>query len=289
MMTERAFSTLELLTALGICLPLLAALSVGLTSEIDAYRALRKQHAEESTLLRVEELLQHAALDGDSAPWAPAHRIHRNGRVSLYDGTPNNIMSAAAARRPLAGSDAITSASYDLEHSLSVRTAHLQGSVLRVTACPRYRAASTPRKAASLLGLSADGAFEVLPREREITPGSGCRTLRLRAAKSMLTPAASLLDLRLIRLLVPIIRLRTLYIDRDGQLRHLSHRGSENSENQPVLSGMETMRLRISNIAPWNILALHASVRSKSGGEIDFWLLPSFARASALNFSLNRP
>lgn len=289
MKPPQGFSTIELLAALCIALPVLAALALALRGEVEAYRMLRKTEIVESALFRTEKLLHSSVFDSDSAAWAPALRIHKNGRIQYADGSANPVMAGTAALRPLPTSDALTSASFDPEHAFIIRSAHLQGRVLSVTACPRFKSSTRGSRAHSLLALGAEQSFELTSQERELTFGSACQALRLRSTKSMLTGTASLLDLRLARVLVPIVHLRTLYIDRRGELHHLAHRGFENIENQPLLRGLKQLHLAHTITAPWKILALRGEIRDQQNQTLEFEALSSLARRAIYNFSLNRP
>ncbi|MBN8548264.1 MAG: hypothetical protein J0M12_02990 [Deltaproteobacteria bacterium] len=289
MKADAGFTLFELVAALAIAVPLLAALAVAVREETEAYRIARQRDALESGFFRVEKLLERVILDSESSSWAPLFRIHQNGKVRFADGSMNPVLQVATKRQPSRFSDAITSAALAVEHTLSIVSGELNGEVFSVRACPRYTFTAKAPTIRSFLGLTADAMFEVLPSQQKIQLGRECRNFRLRATTSMFTLKASSRDLEAMRFLVPIEELRTLYVDRNKEFRYLGHRGDKNIENQALAAGIKTIRLRQDLILPWKIPFLAGSIEENAPARHEFQFIGSVARSAHFNFIANSP
>ena len=95
--------------------------------------------------------------------------------------------------------------------------------------------------------------------------------------------------LSLVRQLIPVRRHYTLYTDLSRQLRWLSHRGEANVENQPLLSGIAALRLRLVPLLNGKILQLSGEIEAVGGQPRRFSLMHRLGRFDHLNLLLNRP
>jgi hypothetical protein len=282
-------SLLELLVAIAVSAPLLAALSLAVKEQGVFYRLLQSKDSSDTVFLRTRSLLEQLVHDGDSSALIPLPRLHKHGNIRFTDGSPNSVMRGAASRRPHHASDAITAAAVDARRSLRIVSYQAGASRISVTACPIFETNSPAEQFHGFLGISLHGVFEVTSPQSKIAVSGVCGTYELKPTKSMLTRTATVRDLSLIRLLIPITRIRSLYVDRKYELRYLSHRGDVNLENQPVVSNLKAMSLNSTALRPWNLHTLSAELVVRGNARKEFSLVARIARAKVFNQLLNFP
>jgi hypothetical protein len=89
--------------------------------------------------------------------------------------------------------------------------------------------------------------------------------------------------------IIPDLRHHTFYVDQRQQLRLLSHRGAENVENQPLFSGVRSLKLAKEDVLEGALSALSAEVEFLNGKKEGFALVHKLGRSSYYNFLMNRP
>ncbi len=283
-MHSKGIILIELLIVLGVSLLLSLALAVIGRAAFVLYRTGKSSYENAYAMLRLQHLLQQVTDDLDSHPFLIFPRVHAAGRISFPDGRPHPVL--AGARVPDAGSDALTAIALDLE---SAQTVLNEEEPLSFFACPRFNKRLVKDEYFGFVGISADGMWEL---HGEVNPHAGrfeCMDLKLRHVPGMSLsvqdgePAA-------IRILVPIVRHYTLYLDEEEQLRYLSHgEGADWRENQPLFKGVRRLRLKTGSAlggAAWCISAeavLHNGVRRRAAS------CARFGRSEHFNFLLNRP
>jgi hypothetical protein len=243
----------------------------------------------ENRLRRTEAAFGRAASSVDSSP-ALLPRIHRRGRITYTDGSAHQLLSGAVLRRPLPGSDALSFALAHPTHSLLVHTQTLQGQTSSLYVCLRDRSRTTTRRFRSVLGVSADGVFELRPPAQGFTISRPCFRLRLTSTSSLLFSKATQADLARVRLIVPIEAVETLYLDRSKSLRLVRSSGSSTIEHQPLVDGLR--RLQISarlTPAPYRLAEVSVAFGAGRSDLTERIWLSSLARSPFDNFFFNRP
>lgn len=286
---SKGYSLLEVLPSLALTSVMLLVLLQFSQNHARQYSLEKHKDRLENRLRRTEAALGRAASSVDSSP-ALLPRIHRKGRITYTDGSPHQTLSGAVLRRPLPGTDAISFAVVHPAFSLLVHTHTAQGQANTLYVCLRDRTRTTTRRFRSVLGVSADGVFELRPPGQGFSIVRPCFRLRVAATPSLLFPSATQADLARVRLLVPIDAVETLYLDRSKSLRLFRSSGISMLENQPLVDGLR--RLRISarlTPSPYRLAEVSVAFGVERSDLTERTWLSSLARSSFDNFFFNRP
>lgn len=290
-MTHRSRSAgitlLETLCALSIASAMMLMLFQLVRQEVEIHQKLRWNFEAEETKNRIEALLRTGIRDLDRSTVPILPRIHKRGRITFTDGSPNPILSGPLLHRPLPGADAITFLKLEPRASLTVKAIAGRESRWSLLVCPRYRP-TLHTSVRSFLGLSADTSVE-LTTDRDVELGLACRKISARASRSMLAKSSDHTDVPFVRILIPIVNARTLYVDRNKTLRYVGHRGGMNIENQPVVQRVKQFALsgRVAN--GWQVYGLEARYANSRSPEATHSWVATVARAPTFNLLLNRP
>jgi type II secretory pathway pseudopilin PulG len=251
---------------------------------LSTQKKLHTIRTEYSTLLRTKQVLQEAFSSLDTHRLALPPRIHTGGITYADDRT-----TPLAIRQDSLGpttSHAITTVSLERENAMwlnetpFVMRGESNNYIATLRICPNRVQPSTVR---SFLLISADMMYEARIKTYEVK--EGCAQIEVIIEKSMIT--ANILEdgraLLLVRCVIPIKTIHTLYVSRQGILRLVSHTGSVTLENQPVIDGVKNLFLKISkNIEP-NIYTLNATVTARTGRTEIFLFTHSLARSDIFN------
>lgn len=287
------------MSAPGYCLPDLLASMVVLGIVTSACVKLtmncsqtlvNAQHEDRRTaiLLKSEILAGDSARAYDTSAWNIGLRVHKHAKIRFSDGALNPVMQGNQTLRPKSGTDALTSAALVTKHSILLVNSSRHGSRLRATACPRWQPLVATPAYKSFLGLLPDGFIELIADQR-ISSLQQCRTLSFSFNRSMIAGTSSPEALLSIRALVPISHIHTLYVDRRGQLRLISHQGQRNIENQPLLEGLDkfTVKQWRASLHPLSGISLLIGTSPREAVNVSF--ASRLSRVPSFNFLLNRP
>lgn len=271
----RGSSALEILVALPIALGLSAALVSTLHRSAAGTKEARRLESRELAILKTGVHLTRLMEDLDRHRFALSPRVHRNGIVTTANGAPL-ILSRNARLAPGPGSDAISGIRLSLERTHDVET-WAGGETISARACPRY--GTSLEGADRVAGLAPDGIFEY--RVTASRPHFDCELVTLVPEEGvMLESSPSSVP----GTIVPIDSEHTLYVSSSDELRFVTHSGTRNVENQPLVEGISKLRLQLS--MERGLLTLGAS--GESGRPFE-WRLPSLlARTGHLDFLFSR-
>jgi hypothetical protein len=234
---QRGMTALELLVSLLLGAPLMLCAAVLLTTVSTQSAKLKSIERRVTATATIHTLLTRAMNDIETLPFGVTPRIHVGGAIRFTDQTENAVMHGPLVHHPSPKSDALTSVRADVRNSFSVKSYTWSGSSLALQACPRFGFnPATFDDYHSYLILSVDaqleGVAEGISNAASLAPH--CKTFRLAVQKSMFFPDSAQGQIPLV--VIPLDTVWTLYVDRQHTLRYLSHAGTRNLENQPILA-----------------------------------------------------
>lgn len=180
-----------------------------------------------------------------SAALAALDRTHLSGVVSITDGsaptTPSGGSHPAASltgnSRPRADSAIISVVEVEPRYRGRIVRSSFAGTSVTLEVCGAT-AQPSPTMFRSHIGVGIQGPCQLTG---QVTQGSaGCFTLTgqpLSGVISAYCSPNSLLEY------LPVLREFSIYIDRTGELRLISHVGSRILENQPIARGLRSLKI----------------------------------------------
>lgn len=286
-MDRRGFTLLELTLSLSIALPLCAAFAFSLHSALSLLKSTSIERQDSYVITRTKALLNTVMQDMDTHRFAIAPRIHSSGLINFFDGTANPISGASGTRAPLSGSQAISGLSVDLLQAHRVREAVKGAAAYIYTACPQFFELENGTDERSFVGVYTSGLMELVGVSSALRAAGNCREFTLTPAQSMSLSNQHPEYGEYVRVLIPVRSQYTLYVDRNHYLRYLSHRGSRNIENQPLLFGLRSMELNLELLLDGKMYRLSAELVTTSGRDEQFSMMQQLGRTSQLNLLLN--
>jgi hypothetical protein len=283
---QSGFSTFELLISISLSAIILGPLVTLLHQLMISQLSLIKRSEESYQLLKLRGLLRGVLNDLDSHRFFFPPRVHPHGMITFSDGSPNPVMDGAAARRPYAESDAITSFKLDYTRVWRVLHSETEGDELKLLVCPLLESSGKdPPEFHSLLGLSLDGAIELTG---EFSARRQCQEIVLHRGKSMV--ASQDPPREALRLLLPMVDEYTLYVDQTGIVRYLAHAGGRNIENQPLLTGVRSLALTLRLLESVRIYEVEAQISVVHAEALKRLLLRNkISRQESINLLFNFP
>ena len=282
----RGFTTLSTLVALTVCAAIAIAASTSILNQLRTLTSTRLEHLGVTRTLTVAALLDGVMHDLDSTTLAIPARVHANGQIKNFDGTPNAISLRNDSLAPANDSDAITAYCLLTAQALDVEAIDADGSSLR--ACSRYGEYLSIDPLRTVVGLAPHAIWELRVVQKHPRRLARCVTLKLASSASMILPKSNPSDLSWIKTLVPIRRVYTLYVDRNSTLRYLGHSGETNIENQPIITQLPKLNLSFS-ISPDKLFSLSAIVNQQARPAYSILATSQLARRSNLFSLLARP
>ena len=270
----------ELLVSL--CLASLICVVAGkmLVGTTQMSSVIKTKYQDDITEVQIIEKLQKVLDDLDSHPFNIFPRVHKSGRLTFRDGFVNHINSYKLEPSP--DSDAITAMSLALENIYEVQ--YQTGNVY--FACPRFKGVSFTENNFGYIGLGSDGIFEMQGKGSGRLGRGGCGDFVLNSTNGMLLESPDVSS-DIVRLLIPIKSYYTLYVDKNEQLRYVSHRGKSIVENQPLFSNVRS--LKIKRKIRWNsIVCLSANIEFSDHKTKSFQNCNRFGRYDYFNFIFNK-
>jgi len=277
-----AYSTTELLVCMFISLSLIAGLTRGLHQFLVTDARLRIESHETFVYIRLRNLISEVLADLDSHRFEILPRIHKNGAISFTDNTLNPVTSLQGSNAPHPESDAITGLRLESTRSYRVLESSRHASQFRYLACPEVNLQDRT-SAKSYMGVSSDGLLEL---SGSSTASGSCRIFLLGASLSM-SVKQDHVDPLFIRKLIPISRHYTIYVGKDLQLRYLSHVGSRNIENQPMMSASGVLEFLQESIAKNKVTSITTRIRMSGDRQKEFMNVNNLGRIRHFNYLFN--
>lgn len=288
----------EALVVLIIASPLLAVMVSAVHHSLLLNSKLKLEAESHKNLIKVRALFSEAMHSSETQTVGLNLVKHRSGQIKFTDGTLNPVVHAAPGRAPDSRSDALSVFILEPIYALRVIRREALGSSALFFACLKFdgeRLQSFPPKPPMLeretfLGMSVNGLLELsgeIQRWDNSTPGTKCYKLTLRKSKSMIVPENSIIRVHNVTTIVPALRIYTLYLDQEGNLRYLGHRAGENIENQPLLGGIANLRFRLSKPVGLDTTHLSLSIKTQSGDSETLNFIQQIALNNYLNLLLN--
>lgn len=270
MADRRGISSLELIVALGVGAPLLVLIVTILLSAVTRLTQARIRYSEQVIFERASSYLSQVVDDTDGHRLDILPRVHSLGRITFTDGTPISIKHFPLSE----DSTAVSGIQLDIRGTHVTRSAMDDGSALVV--CPRFGATLPFENPRSYLGISPDGIKEVIGDLNRDEYGQGCRLLRIKESKSIIVPNSPKIAPGTFRTIIPIVRIYSIIVTKDGELRYLSHRGEAIIENQPIRKGIKAINAGIeSNVFG---MVLHTKITLPSNRSIQLHFTTSLSR-----------
>jgi prepilin-type N-terminal cleavage/methylation domain-containing protein len=235
----RGYSLLECLCGLTL-LGLISAVTIRFTQQSSAVVSGMTQQIDSRLALTKAALTVSAALSN-------LERSHLPGLVSLASGsalrTPyggsHPVSGVGATSRPRPESDIISVIEIDPRYRGRIRQSSFDSESIEFSVCgsPLLPA---PDQFKSHLAVGLSGVCQLTASPQ---PGSqGCFTVSGRVTQGLLhdssgCPRAALLEY------APVVREFSLFVDRTGEFRLVSHTGMRILENQPIARGLRSLRV----------------------------------------------
>ena len=291
-MKQNGFSQLELLCCLVISLPLLGVISSVLHSSTKELAVVKEKRFHSLSVLRSQIIINKIINDLDQHTLRILPVIHKNGLLKYVNGRRVRLGNSSSVVRPLQNSDAITYASIDLNAMQEVITWQNTNNSLKIFSCSRFNGALVRDKHRSVLGLGVSGFTELVVNWKKsgtsnANPNRTCFELTLIPQDSMISSNGHNSKEKLYYL-VPVNELYTYYVDRQRQLRFLSHSGSRNIENQPIARKFNRLNFQFRAYNA-DIYCLQASLLKANETSTSISKCNHLGRAENLDFLLNRP
>ncbi len=278
----KGYTLLELAVSLLISIILLGLCGQMLMQVIRSSAQLNKKINDERVFQIVRATFARPihALDTHVLPFGLT--VHPSGSILFADGTKNPVHNSNFP--PDSTSNALSFIEPLSPFPLSV----VEGNIASVKACTAVAFAleDIRSNAKSFIALGVDGALELLPLELRSygTTDSYCITARLQETQSMTIKRTT--SNFPPQLLYPLKTQATLYLDTQGTLRHLGHKGANNIENQPIIRGIKAIHIRASAFEGSTTLAI--SVELPSGSSAHWQDRNKLKRESLLDIIFNR-
>ena len=221
-----------------------------------------------------------------SAQLAALERSHLPGTISISSGT--TVQAPHGGSHPVAGvgptsqprpeSDIISVIEVDPRYRGRIRQSKFSGSTIEVEVCSGPEIPTTSQfKSHVVVGLSGICQITGTP-----TPTlAGCFTVSGSAVRGLLhatqsCPRAALLEY------LPIAREFSVYVDKTGELRLVSHVGTHILENQPMTRGLRSLRAA-PFVAPSGAHVFSLTILAARAREHTFMLSGALAQHSLWN------
>lgn len=275
------FTTLEMLLALVLVSPILILMIINFKTALKTQLRLSLEQNRELTYLKTINLLSHSIENLDTHRFKIPPRIHLDNFITFSDGSPNQVMSNSSNSAPALYSDALTSLEVAINKTLSIKA---QLGAHEFSACPRFLS-QIELNNKSFLGVSHHGLSEFT--FTNLRRNGDCYQLMLYPTKSM-SIASQAINWEP-TFIIPIQHHYTLYVDKNSQLRLLSHLGVSNIENQPLLRGISRMQLKLRQHNSSDVFELAALIDFGTAHFREFNSFNHLARLELDNFLFNRP
>ena len=219
-MLKRGSITLELLITIVVSTPLLLSIITVLKESIGVHLRVMIESQDNESLLRLRSIIHETIVELDQHRLELPARIHHAGQIRFSNNTDNPVMRSRT-NPPATNSDAITSAKLAVQNSLIVNQAITLGSRIIFTCCERFAEPFNKDDYKSYLGVHADGVIELTGSLTQLSSAPSCWELNATPEISMIADSSNPDLTGNIRLIIPIDRLYTIYLNDKEELRFL--------------------------------------------------------------------
>lgn len=223
-------------------------------------------------------LVTHAALGALERARIPGLVSISNGNApATRVGSPHPVSGLSITSRPRPDSDILSFLTIDPRYRGRITKSEWNGTSLSIEACelPELPRADQFR---SFLAFGLHGGCQFVGTPVHIT--SRCISLSGTMIRGVVNdapcPAASLLEL------LPISREFSLFIDRSGELRLVSHVGTRIIENQPIVRGLRSLSIHERALSHGATL-FDLTIQATGGAQLRFLLPAALAREALWN------
>jgi prepilin-type N-terminal cleavage/methylation domain-containing protein len=228
------FSLLECLVALaitGLIIVTSAQLVARLTS---VFTSRLSQLEQQATATKTALILTGVVATSERSHIPELLTITSGSSLTLPHGGKHPVSELSGTSQPRAESDIISAIEVDPRYRARITSSSFSGTdSTRIEACELASRFTTSRFR-SYLTLGTQGLCQFTGEVQ--STGTGCVTIDARALSGLIRntpcPRASLLEL------LPIEREFSVFVDRTGELRLISHVGMRILENQPMARGL---------------------------------------------------
>jgi hypothetical protein len=243
----------EVLVGLLLCSVMGVLLCGYWASTASVVKEVQKEVQAASARLRVEALTRMVIRDVDRhrLPLLPV--IHPAGELHLSNG----LLHPLSERSDLLGiSERSQPLSYfEIESPTPLRVSRVlrvRGDEATVIVCSKRGMSIAVQSRRSFLALFADG---VVLLSGEVIEGDGeCATVVLQLAPSPALHFTVSPPIEICRSLISLRRVYTVYVDRGGTLRLVTHRGEEWSAPQPLATRARDLRFEVQSLGEGELL-----------------------------------
>lgn len=230
------FSLLECLVALAIT-GLITLISAQLVARLtNVFARGLSQLEQRATAIKTALILTGVVATSERSHIPELLTITSGSSLLLSHGGKHPVAGLSGTSQPRPESDIISAIEVDPRYRARVTSSSFSGTdMVRIEACELASRFATARFR-SYLTLGTQGLCQFTGEAR--ASGIGCVTIDARALSGLIRntpcPRASLLEL------LPIEREFSVFVDRTGELRLVSHVGTRIIENQPIARGLRS-------------------------------------------------
>lgn len=287
---NHGYSTLEILIGMLLLTPLILATTKSLQFFGFSFFTLNKQSSSLRTVIKAHNHFNDIIREHDQHPFSIWPRIHRNGRIKFFDGSFNPIALRTDSLKPDSNSDAITQVSLHIKNTYIIHLNQHNGSISTFFGCPKYgsQQVSLPQNLTTYLLITPDSLleFEAQNRPWGSSPNK-CLEITGQVKSGMINTTMNSTSAKFSLLFIPVEKIFTVYIDSAGRLRYLGHRGTTNTENQPLASGPIQINLELTSWPSNEHQSLKAIYTFPKGREMSHHYHPRLKRLNPINLILN--
>lgn len=283
---------LQTIASLLIVLSLVSSFSLAAFRSAHLTARIKTERQANYAELRLRHLLKTILDDLDSHRFAVLPKIHPAGELKYSDGSNLPITSSFHAS---SNSNAVSQIKLDLLQTQRVKSSGGSLGNRNFVACPRFPAYLRAHHLSfhedryfNFLGVSLSGFIELESVHKSQRAAQGCRRFFLRPSLSTTIQPTPEQDLELIYNIIPITKNYTIYVDQAQQLRYVSHRKSKVVENQPVVKGINELKLSIGRLEGVPIVTLMSEFALSNGTTASFYGANRLGRTGFYNFLLNQ-
>jgi len=272
---EKGVALIEILIGLFICLCLCTSLNRVAHNTVKLKKLVKRRYQNSLTLLQLEHRFKRILEDFDSHPLLILPRIHQNNELSFINNDTLEVKNLTG------NSDAITALGLEINEMYEV----VKQDGLFLFACPRYKRLSDNNF--GFIALGVDGFWEMQGKYTHHVGRLECLDIRLYEENSMLINNTNDTSEMVISILIPIRDYYSLVVDKNQQLRYLSHRGNKITENQPLFNNVSALKIALDN--EWNgIICLKVEATFTDLNKRTFSACNHLGRYQYLNFIMNQ-
>lgn len=274
----RGATLLELCISLTLTGILLSASTMAFQRTAFWFGELRERLAAERTIIESFALIERALIAIDTSRSNGLWKIHPGGRFLFAHGGEHPISRIKGTSQPRVGSDGLSiievrpSGILAITHDSKMGTSFcpLNAEQLRIDGVRSYIKRSIHGDMQYAFGNNLHGAM--WPDSCGSLSGSPIQSMTIKSPHIEVSG----------QLLLPIVQEYSLFVDRSSHLRLISHRGSWIRENQPLVNGVQSLRIS-SSTSFAGVLLFSITIKTVSGIEKRWSRVSSITRTEGYN------